>query len=300
MTKKIMMLATILCCATICFGQKNGLDKIDFSKSAAANLNNIKAIEAGMKYVGQSAYKSVDKNISAGGYYISTSETTNGIYNAFLKDLKDNGLNDIYETCKVNGEGWMSLSEAFESASKSYHTDGKWNEYPVVNITKEAAETFCLWFTKLYAAYNGAKFNNAEFRLPTESEWIVAAAGGTENAMYPWDGKFLRNKKGEWCANFHVAGEENIRLNKETGNVEILDDNVLYQTTLVPVKSNAPNKYGLYQMAGNAAELTAEGKVKGGSWHSYGYYMQIAADDEYGSDKLPNPFTGFRLVMKVR
>ena len=299
MTKKLIMLATILCCTTICFGQKE-LDKIDYNKSVAANLISIKNIEAGMKYVGQSAYKSVDKNVSAGGYYISIVETSNGIYNAFLKDLKDNGLNDIYEACKVDGEGWMRISEAFESTAKTYHTDTKWNEYPVVNITKEAAETFCLWFTKLYAAYNGAKYNNAEFRLPTESEWIVAAAGGNGNALYPWEGKFLRDKKGERNANFHIVGEENIRINKETGNVEILDNNVLYQTALVPVKTFAPNKYGIFQMAGNAAEMTTDGKVKGGSWHSFGYYMQIAADDEPGIEKLPNPFTGFRLVMTTR
>ncbi len=299
MTKKIMMIATLICCVTICFGQKNGLDKIDFNKSAVANTNYIKSIETGMKYVGQSAYKTATKNISAGGYYISIFETTNGIYNAFLKDLKDNGLDDIYNTCKIDGEGWMRISEAFESTAKTYHTDAKWNEYPVVNISKEAAETFCLWLTKLYAAYGAAKYNNAEFRLPAENEWIVAAAGGVENAIYPWEGKFLRNKKGEWNSNFRIAGEENIRLNKD-GIIEILDNNVLYQTALVPVKTFAPNKYGIFQMAGNAAEMTSEGKVKGGSWHSYGYYMQIAADDEPGIDKLPNAFTGFRIVMTVR
>ena len=139
MTKKIMMIATLICCVTICLGQKNGLDKIDFNKSAAANINNIKSVESGMKFVGQSAYKTATKNISAGGYYISIFETTNGIYNAFLKDLKDNGLDDIYNTCKVDGEGWMRISEAFESTAKTYHTDAKWNEYPVVNISKDAA-----------------------------------------------------------------------------------------------------------------------------------------------------------------
>ncbi len=300
MNRKVLLLATLMCCFTICFGQKNGLDKIDFSKSLPANLINLKTLETGMKYIGQNAYKFQEKNVSAGGFYISATETTNKFYNAFLKDLQDNGLTDLYEQCKIISDGWMRVSEAFESTSKTYHSDPKWNDYPVVNITKEAAETFCLWLTKLYAAYNGAKFNNAEFRLPTESEWIVAAAGGNDNAIYPWDGKFLRNKKGEWAANFRIAGEENIRLNNQTGNIEILDNNVLYQTALVPVKAFMPNKYGIFQMAGNAAEMTSDNKVKGGSWHSYGYYMQIAADDEPEIDKLPNPFTGFRFVMITR
>ncbi|MCQ2974443.1 MAG: formylglycine-generating enzyme family protein [Bacteroidales bacterium] len=300
MNKKLLLLTIVLCCATLCFGQKEGLDKIDYNKSLTANTTNIKLVESQMKYINHSYYKTLDKNVSAGDFYISIFEITNSLYKAFLKDLKDNKLEDLYEKCKINGEGWLQISEAFESTAKTYHTDAKWNEYPVVNISQEAAETFCLWLTKLYAAYNGAKFNNAEFRLPTESEWIIAAAGGSENSLYPWDGKFLRNKKGEWNANFKIAGEENIRINPKTNNIEILDNNILYQTTLSPVKAFEPNKYGLYQMAGNAAELTSNGKVKGGSWHSFGYYMQIAAEDEPGLTELPNPFTGFRIVMKAK
>lgn len=298
--KKIILTAIIAFGALFCYGQNAGLEKINYKKSAVTNALQIKALDSRLKFIQNGKFTTIDKTYSAENYYIDMFEITNSFYNAFLNDLKNNNLNDLFDKCQIDHSKWKILSEAFENASKYYHTDEKYNEFPVVNITEEAAELFCQWLTKVYAATSTAKYKNATFTLPTENEWLVAAAGGLENTIYPWEGKFLQNKKGEWLANFKIAGEENIRINSKTGNVEILDNNVLYQTTLVPVRSYVPNNYGLYQMSGNAAELTIEGKVKGGSWHSYGYYMQIAADDEYGENKLPNPFTGFRVVMHTK
>lgn len=300
MIKKIFTVALAMCLSCMGFAQNSGMEKINFQKSLQTNIDLVKTVEAQMKYIPQSSYVAGDKTFRAGDFYISIYETSNSMYNAFLNDLKNNGLTELLEKCKIDGSRWMKLSEAYENASKYYDTDPKYSGYPVVCISKEGAELFCVWLTRLYAVFDQAKYPGAEFRLPNESEWMVAASGGVNNALYPWEGKFLRNKKGEFSANFKVAGEENIRLNPETGNVEILEDNVLYQTTLQPQKTYEPNKYGLYQMAGNAAEITIEGAVKGGSWHSFGHYMQIAAEQEPNVGTLPNPFTGFRLVLKSK
>ena len=297
MIKNFILTALLLCLNCYSFSQTEDLDKIDFKKSMFANLEMIKNIEAQMKYIPQSSFSSIEGTISPGDFYISAYEVTNQMYNAFLMDLNGNGLISLCEKVKIDGLGWKKLSEAYATASKYYDSDPKFHSYPVVNVTKEGAELFCIWLTRLYAQYDGAKYPGAEFRLPKDNEWMVAASGGVKNALYPWEGKFLRNKKGEYAANFKIAGEENIRLNPETGNIEILDDNVLYQSALQPVKAYEPNKFGLYQMAGNAAEITLNGGIKGGSWHSYGHYMQIAAEEEYNISNLPNPFTGFRFVL---
>lgn len=296
MKQKLFLTSVLILTSVFCFAQ-NSIDKINFAKSAADNSALLKALDASMKFVPEKSVKVNDITFKSGNMYIDAFETTNAFYNAFLKDLKDNSLNDLFEQCKVCNSKWLELSEAYETASKYYHIDTKYNDYPVVNISKQAAETFCAWLTKLYAAYSASKYKNTEFFLPDEALWIVASNAGIENAVYPWEGKFLRNKKGEYMANFKVAGEENIRINK-AGNIEILDNNVLYQTIFAPVKTYSPNVLGLYQMSGNAAEMTSDGKIKGGSWHSYGYYMQISAEDEPG--ELPNPFTGFRVAMKIK
>ena len=41
-----------------------------------------------------------------------------------------------------------------------------------------------------------------KFRLPTEEEWIIAAQGGNNSAIYPWQGNELKNKKGKFMCNF--------------------------------------------------------------------------------------------------
>ncbi len=300
MKKYILTAAIAMLSVVFGFAQNAELNKIDYKKSAIDNALQIKALDNRLKLIQSGKFITTEKTYSASNYYIDIQETTNSFYNAFLNDLKKNKLTEIYEKCKIDNSTWIKLSEAFETASKYYHTDSKYNEYPVVNITKESAELFCQWLTNVYAASTATKYKNAIFALPTEEEWLVAAAGGIENTIYPWEGKFLHNKKGELMANFRVAGEENIRINPNTGNIEVLDNNVLYQSSPVPVKSFTPNNYGIYQMSGNVAELTSDGKVKGGSWHSYGYYMQLAAEDIPGENTQPNPFTGFRVIMHVK
>ena len=291
-------MTTVLVLCTVGFVSAQ-INKIDYKKSVVENANQLKMLDSRLQLIPQSIFKVQEKTYAAGNFYIDTYEMTNSFYNAFLKDLQTNKLTDLYEKYKVDAQQWVKLSEAFETASKYYHTDSKYNEYPVVNISKEAANAFCEWLTCLYNNWPQAKHSGARFCLPTESEWLVAAAGGNELAIYPWEGKFLRDKKGELMANFKVAGEENIRLNAD-GKVEILDDNVIYRTTLMPKNSFTPNKYGIYQMSGNASEMTEDDKIKGGSWHSYGYYMLISAEQEPELYPTPNPFTGFRVVMKMQ
>jgi len=64
----------------------------------------------------------------------------------------------------------------------------------------------------------------------------------------------------------------------------------------VPVSAYFPNDYGLYNMAGNAAEMVAEDdRTIGGSWLDPAHLMRIGIVQER---KLPHPSTGFRLVME--
>ena len=106
---------------------------------------------------------------------------------------------------------------------------GKEN-YPVVQVSYVDAQAFAKWAGK---------------RLPTEAEWECAARGGVEQANYVWGDEF--KPQGKPMANTFNGAE--FPVVNPISKIHIGTTNV---------KTYPPNKYGLYDMAGNVWQWVSD------------------------------------------
>lgn len=137
-------------------------------------------------------------------------------------------LPDHYpDTRAVQGANWWRQVHGADwrhPEGKQSDLDGR-SHHPVVHISWYDAVAFAKWAGK---------------RLPTEAEWEYAARGGLKQMRYPW-GNTLTPRGKHQCNLWQ--GEFPLKNSKADG----------YLGT-APAKSFKPNRFGLYNMAGNVWE----------------------------------------------
>jgi formylglycine-generating enzyme required for sulfatase activity len=211
----------------------------------------------------------------------------------------------------------------------NYFSHPAYNDHPVVNITREGAEMYCAWLTietNKHLKEKGRPLIN-DMRIPADVEWVYAALGGIQDAVYPWNSKMIdktysnakqkvRNHRGCFMANFclkkySAPADTTSECFKEKGRFKKAYTSAGYMLGegifTVPVYSYNPNDFGLYCMSGNAAEMvkvTGEkgNKIvgvgtKGGSWNSSDLDLKIMAEGEHAGRSEASPFIGFRPVI---
>jgi formylglycine-generating enzyme len=100
------------------------------------------------------------------------------------------------------------------------------HDHPVVHVTWNDAQAYCRW---------------AGRRLPSEAEWERASRGGLDRARFPW-GDELLTPDGGW------------QINIWQGTFPTLNTREDGWLTTAPVRSYAPNAFGLWQTVGNVWE----------------------------------------------
>lgn len=279
-------------------------------------------IPAGSFHIGVSdqdvPYQHVQKSrtVSVESFYLFNQEITNGFYNYYMGQVKSTGDTVAYHNILPDTLVWRSKMAYNEPYVDYYLRHPAYEQYPLVGVSYEQCLLFCEWLTNWYNNQTGRKFKKVQFDLPTETQWEWAARGGLDQAVFPWAGRFMRNSKGAWMANFMIADQSGIgRIEVETTNVFGKPEKKEYTIATsyegnlgqsdnaditAPVDSYYPNGYQLYNMAGNVEEFVKEkGISKGGSWRDTGYYLQVSTREQYDSTQNTSCERGFRILMKV-
>lgn len=284
----------------------------------------IKKLEAAMKVV-------------KGNLYACQTEVTIKEYNQFLGYLLRSNQMSLYKKYKPDISHYEGSMLTFFKGYHLSHLESKetkfdkdYDDYPIVNISYEAAVAYSEWFTDLYNSTKGKKkFKQVNFRLPKLKEWQIAALGYKKfqswelddnevetgipknpndevavrkrlipvkgnDILYPWYGVYnYRNKA------------QNIR-NCWLGNFKVPPDSPLCPALPAsgdgfPITGKTasyfPNGMGLYDVVGNVAEMIDEkGKACGGSWDHFPKESTIRSTNNYSG---PSRVVGFRVFMEV-
>ncbi len=260
-----------------------------------------------------------EKFVNGHGHYKVWDRPFNGNgYPDRIRDKEDRGVFIDKHVINVFPDtlAWVhDFTYSFnEPMTNMYFWHPAYDNYPVVGVSWQQATAFCVWRSQLLNSFLikiGESIVN-DFRLPTESEWEWAARGGLSQSPYPWGGPYIRNFRGCFLGNFKPM------------RGSYMDDGGFHT---VGVYSYNPNDYGLYCMAGNAAEWTSNAfdedaydfdhdlnpdylynasdnepnvlkrkAIRGGSWKDVGYYLQTSART-YEYQDTAKCYIGFRCVM---
>lgn len=186
--------------------------------------------------------------------------------------------------------------------SQYYFRHPGFNNYLAAGISYEQVLKFCKWRT--YVANQGIYFkeNNIKawklhledtfpirfyYRLPTKEEWEMIADPEIDSS-----GRIFRKFNGRSVFHFNTKEVADSMKRKTDPHLPFTPD-----VFTASVMSYFPNKYGMYNMIGNVAEMISEkGIAKGGSFIHPLYSCRIHMDQHYDQ---PERWLGFRCVAVV-
>ncbi|RPD44957.1 hypothetical protein DNI29_19880 [Hymenobacter sediminis] len=270
----------------------------------------------------------------ADNLFMDETEVANIHWLEYLRFLQRDSTLAHYRTQLPDSTGWKPLVAPGQT-SQSYFRAPGYYFYPATNISYEQAQAYCRWRS---AVVNSVYFQEAAFRkqhpelrdytvtveyhLPTEEEWQLGAAGGVGPGARPFEvvqTQPIRKPKGQKLAGAedltaclealqlpHPATEIAYELpfNLQENYYLAASNHVFYcapakeKFPLQSITAGPANTFGLQNVIGNVAEMTAtRGVAKGGSFKTSVQGLTLATRQAY---QEPQTWLGFRCVASVR
>ncbi len=278
--------------------------------------------------------KKIDKRMTKvkDNVYANSMELTNKEYEFFLKYLKTNGYDDLYQTAEFDlskYEGMpLAMMKAYHySYNKSEKGKPLFSNFPAMEMTYDAAKIYCEWLTTQYNVQDDRKFKKVKFRLPTRKEWTMAALGYVDFQTWEFEDNIVKARPdgdgkprlfeeyrigdydsvsypwyhSDWFKHRNAIVNDsgcplaNINMPEKPFCKGKLKGDGFIMTS--PVGTYFSGDMGLFDVIGNVAEMTDEkGKAMGGSWDHVKGESTITSINEYqGADTR----VGFRVFMDV-
>ena len=251
-------------------------------------------------YIPTGTFDYQGKQVSVQSFYMQKTEISNLEYRTFLFDLLIQGRKDEFLKARPDYKQWSILQNKEDSPMEQlYFSHPAYDNFPVVNVSREGAEMYCVWLTKemINTVEDKKKSQYNDVRIPVREEWVMAASSGGTKYPYPWGGPFMRNSAGLFLANFRMTPEE-LKFNDSIAQTS--------SDLTAPVNSYSPNAFGLCNISGNVAEMvyndvfTKSAGTAGGSWSNTAEELKIEAIDPFEGKKGGSPTIGFRVVMTIK
>jgi len=205
-------------------------------------------------------------------------------------------------TCWTASDSTIYLSQL----GNMYFWHPAFDDYPVVGVNFEQAKAFCDWRTNLYNRYNSSEQKDAsnlkvKFELPTFIQWNKLAGLGNLGGKYA--GTITDPMNPDSKEEVKHVKKQGFLINIRETRPFLTNDHHQIQALMKAEDSygtiiNENKKTRIYGLSGNAAEMTLDKNVTGGSWF-HSIEKCIIGSSINHDVNIASPWMGFRCVVSI-